>query len=176
MPASRRGAAAAAAAAAASSSASTPLLAPFEDAAGDSAVLKVLAKHEHPPSLFVNPALGFKVIWALKALAARARQRVRAARAAGVKKPGRRKAAKPEGGVALLRSRLKFLGLRMKVIEGSVHKQSAVACASWVSSDRWLVLTGMATVSFGLAQTSCTLIRSIIWPHVHQQSGCLSAL
>ena len=94
------------------------------DADGDAAVLGVLAKCESPPSLFVNPALGFKIIWALKTLAARARERVRAARAAGDKKKKRGgKKRKPEAGAILLRSRLKFLGLRMKTIDGDGNCQ-----------------------------------------------------
>jgi hypothetical protein len=93
------------------------------DEAGDAAVLGVLAKCEVPPSLFLNPALGFKVVWALKHLAARARERVRAAK----QKKGHKRMKSPkvraEAGVTLLRSRLKFLGLRMKVIEGDGHCQ-----------------------------------------------------
>lgn len=85
----------------------------------DAAVLKILSKCDVPPSLFVNPALGFKILWALKHLAAQARQRLRAAE----NKRKRPKKAKPWAGTKLLRSRLQFLGLRMTTIEGDGNCQ-----------------------------------------------------
>lgn len=103
-------------AAAGPSSAALPAVA---DEADDAAVLAILRKCEVPPSLFVNPALGFKIIWALKHHAARSRQRVRAAK----KKQRKRGKTKAPDGVALLRSRLQHLGLRMKIIEGDGHCQ-----------------------------------------------------
>ena len=83
----------------------------------DAAVLAVLAGIAD--SRLGTSLVWFKAIWMLKALAARARERVRAAAAArggpkGGKKRGRRQAA-AETGSKLLRNRLAFLGLRMKV-------------------------------------------------------------
>ena len=104
--------------AAASAAGSRSALPAVADKGGDAAVLDILATCEVPASLFVNPSLGFKVIWALKHHAARARQRVRAA-----KKKQKRPKTKQLDGVALLRSRLEFLRLRMRVIEGDGHCQ-----------------------------------------------------
>eukprot|EP01043_Picozoa_sp_COSAG02_P052536 COSAG02_NODE_5675_length_4138_cov_3.914088_3_plen_283_part_00 len=102
-------------------SSSTGALPAVADKGDDAAVLAILAKCEVLPSLFVNPALGFKIIWALKHHAARARQRVRAAK----KKRKKRLTPKTKApdGVGLLRSRLQHLGLRMKIIEGDGHCQ-----------------------------------------------------
>ena len=104
--------------AAASAAGSRSALPAVADKGGDAAVLDILATCEVPASLFVNPSLGFKVIWALKHHAARARQRVRAA-----KKKQKRPKTKQLDGVALLHSRLEFLRLRMRVIEGDGHCQ-----------------------------------------------------
>ena len=131
------------------------------DNSGDAAVMDVLAKLDPPK---ITSRMCFKAIWVLKALASRARTRIRAN--AETNNKIREKAKKTrkrtsESGKTLLKRRLQFVGLQMKQIQGDGNCQFRACSDQLFGSEDRHAMVRESAVSYMRAnssQFSCFLV------------------